>query len=170
MGKNHRRSKWGVCIFKNTQTETTCNSCESPSTIPVSMGKRIWDEIWKASSMVVKFMALAFLINALITFYVPEDFMNKILGINGTFSVVIAALIGIPAYTSNITALPLISGLLTMGMNPGAALSFLIAGPTTTLPAMIAVWGIARRKVFLLYIAFSFIGALLFGFLYILFN
>jgi hypothetical protein len=153
-----------------SNAEPSCNSCESPAPIPVSLGKKLLNETWKASSMVVKFMALAFFINAIIVFYVPEDFMNKILGINGTVSVVITALIGIPAYTSNITALPLINGLLSLGMNPGAALSFLIAGPTTTLPAMIAVWWIAKRKVFLLYLAFSLIGALLFGFLYLLFN
>jgi hypothetical protein len=33
---------------------------------------------------------------------------------------------GIPVYTSNMTALPLISGLLASGMNQGAALAFLI--------------------------------------------
>ena len=137
---------------------------------PISFRKKLQSETWKASSMVIKYMALAFLINALIFFYLPEDFMTKILGINGNFSIVIAALIGIPAYTSNITSLPLISGLLSLGMNPGAALSFLIAGPTTTLPAMFAVWGIVKRKVFLMYLSFSLIGALLFGFLYILMN
>ena len=149
-------------------TAPACNSCESHTSLPDSLGKKLLNETWKATSMVVKFMALAFFINAIITFYLPEDFLNKILGMKGTFSVVIAALIGIPAYTSNITALPLISRLLSLGMNPGAALAFLIAGPTTTLPAMIAVWGIAKRRVFLLYLSFSLIGALLFGFLYIL--
>jgi hypothetical protein len=44
--------------------------------------------------------------------------MTRILGIKVTISVVIAAFIGISAYTSNITALPLISGLLSLGMNP----------------------------------------------------
>jgi len=38
----------------------------------------------------------------------------------------IAALAGIPFYASNLTALPLINGLLTLGMNEGAALTFLI--------------------------------------------
>ena len=55
-----------------------------------------------------------------------------------------------------LTALPLVSGLLSLGMNQGAALAFLIAGPTTTLPAMLAVWGIVKRKIFFLYISFSY--------------
>lgn len=66
-------------------------------------------------------------------------------------------------YTSNITALPMVGGLLELGLNKGAALSFLIAGATTTLPAMVAVWGITRKKVFCLYLAFVLIGALVTG-------
>ena len=115
-------------------------------------------------------MALAFLINALIVFCLPADLFNGILANNGPFSVVIAALIGIPVYTSNITALPLVSGLLAIGMNPGAALAFLIAGPVTTLPAMSAVWGLVSRKVFLLYLVIPFTGAIVFGWLYTVFQ
>ena len=46
------------------------------------------------------------------------------------------------------------------------ALAFLIVGPTTTLPALMAVWGIARRRVVLMYISYSLFGAIIFGFMY----
>ena len=72
--------------------------------------------------------------------------------------------------TFRFTGLPLIGGLLNLGMNQGAALAFLIAGPTTTLPAMMAVWEIARRRVFLMYVSFSLVGAILSGFLFLILN
>jgi uncharacterized protein len=71
--------------------------------------------------------------------------------------------VGVPLYLSNISALPIVSGLLTQGMQPGAAIAFLIAGPVTTVPAMTAVWGIARRQVFVLYLAVGLLGALAAG-------
>jgi uncharacterized membrane protein YraQ (UPF0718 family) len=77
-----------------------------------------------------------------------------------------AAVLGVPTYTSSLTALPMISGLLTQGMNPAAALAFLIAGPTTTLPAMAAVWPLVARRVFVIYVSFALLGAVLMGFLY----
>jgi exonuclease SbcC len=40
----------------------------------------------------------------------------------------------------------MISGLLNQGMNPAAALAFLIAGPVTTLPAMAAVWPLVTKE------------------------
>jgi uncharacterized protein len=132
--------------------------------------QKLLKETWQATWMVLKFMTLAFFINALINFYIPQDLLAGILNGNGSASVVIATLAGIPAYTTNITALPLISGLLKLGMNPGAALAFLIAGPVTTLPAMVAVWGIASRKVFLLYLGYCILGALLTGLLFNLVN
>ncbi len=58
----------------------------------------------------------------------------------------------------------MVGGLLSQGMNPSAALAFLIAGPTTTLPAMAAVWGITNKRVFACYV--SFFGALVVGYLY----
>lgn len=145
--------------------QSSISSCGIPAGKP-TMITRLLTETRKASWMVVKFMFLAFLVNALITFYVPQEFISSILGGDGNGTVVTAALIGIPAYTSNLTALPLVSGLLALGMNAGAALAFLIAGPTTTLPAMVAVYGIVKRKIFLLYLGFTLTGAVFFGILY----
>ena len=71
-----------------------------------------------------------------------------------------------PVYTTELTALPLVGDLLTQGMDPGAALAFLIAGPTTTLPAMAAVWGLVSRRVFGLYVSFALVGAILLGYGY----
>ena len=55
---------------------------------------------------------------------------------------------------------------LRKGMSPAAALAFLIAGPTTTIPAMAAVWGLATRPVFVLYASFSLVGAIVLGVVY----
>ena len=162
------------CSSPAISIQTTCcdggTSCCSEKVIVLPFKNRLITETWKALFMTSKFMALAFLINALIIFCLPTDLFNGILANNGPFAIVIAALVGIPMYTSNITALPLVSGLMTLGMNPGAALAFLIAGPVTTLPAMSAVWGIVSRKVFLLYLIIPFAGAILFGWLYTVFQ
>ena len=75
-----------------------------------------------------------------------------------------AAVVGVPLYLTNISALPVVSGLLAQGMQPGAAIAFLIAGPVTTIPAMTAVWGIVHRRIFFLYLTIGLIGAIILGF------
>jgi hypothetical protein len=133
-----------------------------------SFRQRLIKETWAATRLVVQFMALAFLLEALILLFVPEAWIVGLLGEQNRWAVPLAALLGVPVYTSNLTALPLIGGLLTQGMNPAAALAFLIAGPTTTLPAMAAVWGLVRRRIFVLYVSFSLVGAVVLGAIYAL--
>ena len=127
---------------------------------------RLLKETLGATWMVTKFMALAFLLEGLITLYVPQEWIAGLLGSSNPLTIVTAALLGVPAYTTSLTALPMISGLLNQGMNPAAALAFLVAGPVTTLPAMAAVWPLVVRRVFVLYIAFVLIGALLVGYIF----
>ena len=95
----------------------------------------------------------------------PQEAIVAVLGKENRFSIPLAALIGVPLYLGNLSALPIVKGLLLQGMQPGAAIAFLIAGPVTTIPAMTAVWTVVRRPVFALYIAVSLFGAMLLGFL-----
>jgi len=133
---------------------------------PPSFRQRLLEETWAATVMVVKFMALAFFLEALITLYVPEAWIAGLLGRSNPLAIVTAALLGVPVYTSNLTALPMIGGLLKQGMAPAAALAFLVAGPTTTLPAMAAVWGLVRRRVFVLYVVLALLGAVAAGYVF----
>ena len=138
----------------------------SPCDHTVSFKSRLIKETLGATWMVGKFMALAFLLEGLITLYVPGEWITAALGAENPLAIVTAAVLGVPAYTTSLTALPMVGGLLTQGMNPAAAVAFLIAGPTTTLPAMAAVWSLVSRRVFALYVAFAMTGALFAGYVY----
>jgi uncharacterized membrane protein YraQ (UPF0718 family) len=129
---------------------------------------RIARESMKSILFVGKFMLLAYAMEALIVMFVPQTWITSLLGPGNPLAIPAAALIGVPAYVTNLSSLGLLGGLLQNGMVPGAALAFLIAGPTTTLPALSAVFGITTRRVFMLYLAFAFCGALLFGGLHML--
>ncbi len=131
--------------------------------------RRLSKESWDASVLVIKFMALAFFLEALIILYIPQEWITTIMGRENSWAILTAAFLGIPVYTSNLSALPMVSGLLAQGMSPAAALAFLIAGPTTTLPAMAAVWTLVKHRVFFLYVSFSLFGAILLGYLRLLF-
>jgi uncharacterized membrane protein YraQ (UPF0718 family) len=128
--------------------------------------RRLLRETWDATWMVVRFMLLASFLSALIKLYVPSEWVAGLLGNQNPWSIPWAALLGVPAYASNLTALPMLSGLLSQGMSPSAALTVLISGPTTTLPAMAAVWGLASRRVFALYVSFSLVGAVVLGYVH----
>jgi uncharacterized membrane protein YraQ (UPF0718 family) len=142
------------------------NDERSCGTAPTSFRHRLLSETWSATTMVAKFMLLAFFLEALIELYVPSEWINSLLGPDNPWAIPTAALVGVPLYTTNLAALAVVGSLLAQGMNPPAALAFLIAGPTTTIPAMAAVWGLTTRRVFALYIALALVGAMVLGYLY----
>lgn len=128
--------------------------------------KRILKESISATIWVGQFLVLAFFLEALIKLYVPQHLIVQWIGASNPLAPALAAIVGIPLYTGNLMALPLIGGLLEHGMDPGAALAFLIAGPVTTICAMTAVWGVVKRRIFLLYISIGLVGALILGYGY----
>jgi hypothetical protein len=60
-------------------------------------------------------------------------------------------------------AVPLVGGLMQMGMSPGAGLAFMTAGAVSSIPAALAVYALVRRPVFALYIALGFVGSVMAG-------
>jgi uncharacterized membrane protein YraQ (UPF0718 family) len=133
---------------------------------PLPLKTRIFRETINTTRMILKFMLIAFVLEALITFYIPQDAVVTVLGNKNPLAIVLAGLIGVPMYTSNLAALPMVEGLLGQGMLPGAALAFLIAGPTTTIPAMSAVYGITKPRVFFLYVGLALFGSIILGYGY----
>ena len=122
--------------------------------------RKMWDQSWRLG----RWLLLAFTLEALITLYVPQESIAAVLGRENAFAIPLAAVVGVPLYLGNLSALPIVKGLLIQGMQAGAAIAFLIAGPVTTIPAMTAVWGVVRRPVFLLYISISLVGATILGY------
>lgn len=128
--------------------------------------QRILKESVSATIWVGQFLVLAFFLEALIRLYVPQELIVQWIGSSNPLAPALAAIVGVPLYTGNLMALPLIGGLLEHGMDPGAALAFLIAGPVTTICAMTAVWGVVKRRIFVLYIGIGLVGALVLGYGY----
>ncbi|WP_309666990.1 permease [Tabrizicola sp.] len=110
-----------------------------------------------------QWMTLAFVLESLMLAYIPAETVTSFLGGAGIGPIVIATLVGVPAYLNGFAALPLVGGLIDHGMAPGAGMAFLIAGGVTSLPAAMAVWALVRPRVFALYLALSMVGAFLAG-------
>jgi uncharacterized membrane protein YraQ (UPF0718 family) len=110
-----------------------------------------------------KWLLLAFLLESLMVAYVPGDLIARVAGDGSVLSILAATAVGVPSYLTGNAALPLVGGLMEKGMAPGAAMAFLIGGGVTSIPAALAVWAIAKRRVFAAYLGLATVGALLSG-------
>lgn len=110
-----------------------------------------------------KWLLLAYMIEALMLHYVPADMIAKVLGGTGPMPILLGALVGAPAYLNGYAAVPLVKALLDQGMSNGAAMSFVIAGGVSCIPAAIAVWALVKPRVFAAYIGIAMISAVMAG-------
>ena len=122
-----------------------------------------WDSAIDNALFLFKWLALAYVIEALMLAYIPAETVAQVLGGDGIGPIFLAALVGAPAYLNGYAAVPLVDALIQQGMGQGAAMSFVIAGGISCIPAAIAVWALVRPKVFVAYLGLAMIGAVLAG-------
>ena len=123
-------------------------------------------EALKTTLFLAQWLTLAFILESLMLAFIPAETITSVLGGTGVAPIAIATVVGVPAYLNGYAALPLVGGLISQGMAPGAGLAFLVAGGVTSLPAAIAVWALVKPRVFVLYIALSLSGAFITGLLF----
>lgn len=111
----------------------------------------------------LKWLALAYLIEMLMLRYVPAGAVAGLLGGSGPGPVILASLVGAPAYLNGYAAVPLVQGLMEQGMSPGAAMAFMLAGGVSCIPAAVAVWALVRPRVFAAYLGYAFLGSVAAG-------
>lgn len=95
--------------------------------------------------------------------YIPADLVAQVLGGTGIGPILLGAIVGAPAYLNGYAAVPMVAALLEQGMSNGAAMSFVIAGGVSCIPAAIAVWALVKPRVFAAYLGIAVVGAVLAG-------
>ncbi|MEM6491983.1 MAG: permease, partial [Pseudomonadota bacterium] len=111
----------------------------------------------------LKWLTLAYLLEGLMIAYVPAEAIGAAVGGDGVGPVLLSGLIGAPAYLNGYVAPPLVAGLMTQGMSEASAMSFMIAGGVSSIPAMTAVFALVKRPVFAAYLGLGYAGAVLSG-------
>ena len=76
-------------------------------------------------------------IGALIHNWIPETWIEGILGGNNPFGVILATVVGVPMYADIFGTIPVAEALLTKGALLGTVLAFMMAVTTLSLPSLI---------------------------------
>jgi len=114
----------------------------------------------------LKWLLLAYLLEGVMLRHIPAEMIANLLGGSGLWPVLLGAFVGAPAYLNGYAAVPLVDALLTQGMAPGAAMSFVVAGGVSCIPAAVAVWALVKPRVFAAYLGYAILGAMIAGMLW----
>lgn len=150
-----------------------CGACGSADPFNGDVQWRFWqhsdrlslftEALLENALFLLKWMALAYLLEALMIRYVPAEWISQSLGGDGIRPVLLGTLFGGPAYMNGYAAVPLVQGMIEQGMSQGAAMSFVLAGSVSCIPAAIAVWALVKPHVFATYLALGLVASFLGG-------
>ncbi|MCI8514032.1 MAG: permease [Lachnospiraceae bacterium] len=105
-------------------------------------------------------------IGAIIHNWIPESWIETVLGGNNPFGVILATLVGVPMYADIFGTIPVAEALLYKGARLGTILSFMMAVTTLSLPSMIMLRKAVKRKLLVVFIGICTIGIILVGCLF----
>lgn len=124
------------------------------------------DQVASTFKKVIPYILVGVGIGAVIHNWIPETWVEMVLGSNNPFGVVLAALLGIPMYADIFGTIPIAEALLFKGAQLGTVLAFMMAVTTLSLPSMIMLRKAIKPKLLGTFIAICTIGIILVGYLF----
>ena len=105
-------------------------------------------------------------IGAIIHNWIPEHWIQTILGSNNPFGVILAVIVGVPMYADIFGTIPVAEALLAKGAQLGTILSFMMAVTTLSLPSMVMLKKAIKPKLLGVFVAICVVGIVIVGYLF----
>lgn len=150
-------------------TSSECGTCT-----PGDFSFRIWQEstrmrVFRAqllsmTKLIVLCLSFAFSAEFLLRDLLPPHLLATYVGEDSIYAIPLAVLVGAPMYLDGYAALPLVRGLLDLGMSTGAAMAFLVSGGAVSIWGVMAVVAVLRPPTIALFVTLAVIGSLAIGY------
>ncbi len=124
------------------------------------------DQVVSTFKKVFPYILIGVGIGAIIHNWIPESWIQAVLGSNNPFGVFLAVLVGVPMYADIFGTIPVAEALLAKGAQLGTILSFMMAVTTLSLPSIIMLRKAVKPKLLALFIAICSVGIILVGYLF----
>lgn len=139
---------------------------ESPSLTQRERLRYAREQMTSTFRKVFPYILVGVAIGALIHNWIPQNWVEGVLGGNNPFGVMLATVIGIPMYADIFGTIPIAEALLSKGAQLGTVLSFMMGVTTLSLPSMIMLRKAVKPKLLALFIAICAFGIILVGYLF----
>ena len=109
-------------------------------------------------------------VGALIHNWLPEHWIEVVLGDGNPLGVVLATLVGVPMYADIFGTIPIAEALLSKGAQLGTVLSFMMAVTTLSLPSLILLRKVVKPRLLAAFLIVCTVGIIVVGYLFNLFQ
>lgn len=109
-------------------------------------------------------------IGSLIHNWIPEAWIQAVLGKNNPFSVLIATVVGSPIYADIFGTIPIAEALFLKGVGVGTILAFMMSVTTLSIPSIIMLKRVVKGKLLAAFIIIVMTGIIIIGYAFNAFN
>lgn len=122
------------------------------------------DQVADTLKRVFLYILAGVAIGALIHNWIPESWVETVLGTKNPFGVMLATIIGIPMYADIFSTIPVAEALLSKGALLGTILSFMMGVTTLSLPSLIMLKKAIKPKLMITFVTICVIGIIIVGY------
>ena len=128
------------------------------------------EQVMETFKKVFPYILVGVGIGAVIHNWIPESWIQNVLGSNNLFGVILAVFVGVPMYADIFGTIPVAEALLAKGAQLGTILSFMMAVTTLSLPSIIMLKKAVKPKLLGLFIVICTLGIIIVGYLFNVFQ
>lgn len=124
------------------------------------------DQVISTLKKVFPYIVIGVAIGAVIHNWIPQEWVQTVLGSTNPFGVVLATVLGTPMYADMFGVIPVAEALLGKGALLGTVLSFMMAVTTLSLPSLVMLKKAIKPKLLAVFIGICVIGIILVGYIF----
>ena len=122
------------------------------------------DQVADTFKRVFPYILMGVGIGAMIHNWIPENWIQTVLGSKNPFGVILATIIGVPMYADIFGTIPVAEALLSKRALLGTILSFMMAVTTLSLPSLIMLKKAIKPKLMAVFVSICTIGIIIVGY------
>ena len=142
----------------------SCVDIEAPELTVKDRAVYAKDQVSSTFKKVIPYILIGVGIGALIHNWIPESWVQTVLGSSNPFGVILATIVGVPMYADIFGTIPVAEALLDKGALLGTILSFMMAVTTLSLPSLIMLKKAIKTKLLGTFIAICVAGIIIVGY------
>lgn len=124
------------------------------------------DQVISTLKKVFPYILIGVAIGAVIHNWIPQEWVQTVLGSTNPFGVVLATVLGTPMYADMFGVIPVAEALLGKGALLGTVLSFMMAVTTLSLPSLVMLKKAIKPKLLAVFMGICVIGIILVGYIF----
>lgn len=122
------------------------------------------EQMWATVKKVFWYVLVGVGIGAAIHNWIPQHWIEMVLGENNPFSVLIATGVGVPMYADIFGTIPIAEALFAKGVGIGTILSFMMAVTALSLPSVIMLRKAVKPKLLAIFVGIVAVGIIIIGY------